>query len=147
MQVCWRSYGVTEVRIVVEDHAEWCESLSGVLHPDGDKHATLPGWLLAVRQDPEICPCSGEDLTRQVPGYLVIYTSWTMPPYSQEGLDFGQSNEIVPRHRSVCINQWNRSYIVQAYNQRSFKINTAESAQPRNCSIVTRPFSSWEGGV
>jgi len=23
----------------------------------------------------------------------------------------------------------------------------AESAQPRNCSIVTRPFSSWEGGV
>jgi len=36
---------------------------------------------------------------------------------------------------------------MQACNQRSFKINTAESAQPRNRSIVTRPFSSWEGGV
>jgi len=28
-----------------------------------------------------------------------------------------------------------------------FKINTADSAQPRNRSIVTRPFSPWEGGV
>jgi len=26
------------------------------------------------------------------------------------------------------------------------KIKTVDSAQPRNCSIVTRPFSSWEGG-
>ena len=62
-------------------------------------------------------------------------------------LDFGQSNEIVPRHPSVRMNQWNRPYVMQASNQRSFKINTAESAQPRNHSIVTRPFSSWEGGV
>jgi len=36
---------------------------------------------------------------------------------------------------------------MQACNQWLFKINTAESAQPRNCSIVTRPFSSWEGRV
>jgi len=36
---------------------------------------------------------------------------------------------------------------MQACNQRSFKINIAESAQPRNHSIVTRRFSSWEGGV
>jgi len=36
---------------------------------------------------------------------------------------------------------------MQACNQRSFKINTAESAQPRNHSIITRPFSSWEGRV
>ena len=27
------------------------------------------------------------------------------------------------------------------------KIKTIDSAQPRNHSIVTRPFSSWEGGV
>jgi len=36
---------------------------------------------------------------------------------------------------------------MQACNQRSFKINTAESAQPRNRSIVTRPFSSWGRGL
>jgi len=36
---------------------------------------------------------------------------------------------------------------MQTCNQHSFKINTAESAQPRNCSIVTRPFSLWQGGV
>jgi len=35
---------------------------------------------------------------------------------------------------------------MQACHQHSFKIITAESAQPRNCFIVTRPFSSWEGG-
>jgi len=62
-------------------------------------------------------------------------------------LGFGQTNEIVPCHASVRINQWNRSYVLQACNQRSFKINTAESAQPINCSIVTRPFSLWEGRV
>ena len=28
-----------------------------------------------------------------------------------------------------------------------FSIKTADSAQPRNCSMVTRPFSLWEGGV
>jgi len=28
-----------------------------------------------------------------------------------------------------------------------FRIKTVDSAQPRNRSIVTRPFSSWEGGV
>jgi len=27
------------------------------------------------------------------------------------------------------------------------QIKTVDSAQPRNCSIVTRPISSWEGGV
>jgi len=26
-------------------------------------------------------------------------------------------------------------------------VKTVDSAQPRNRSIVTRPFSSWEGGV
>jgi len=34
---------------------------------------------------------------------------------------------------------------MQACKQRSFKINTAESAQPRNCSIVTRPFFLMRG--
>jgi len=38
-------------------------------------------------------------------------------------------------HSNVLINQWNRSYIMQACNQHSFKINTDESAQPRNRSI------------
>ena len=28
-----------------------------------------------------------------------------------------------------------------------FSIKTVDSAQPRNCSVVTRPLSSWEGGV
>jgi len=27
------------------------------------------------------------------------------------------------------------------------QIKTVDSAQPRNHSIVTRPISSWEGGV
>ena len=36
--------------------------------------ATLHGQLLAVRQDPEIHPCSGQDLTRQVMGYLLLST-------------------------------------------------------------------------
>jgi len=36
---------------------------------------------------------------------------------------------------------------MQACNQHSFKIKDAESAQPRNHSIVTRPSSSREGGV
>ena len=51
---------------------------------------------------------------------------------------FGQSNEIVPRHPSMPINQWNRPYVMQAYNQCLFKINTAESAQPRSHSIPDR---------
>ena len=62
-------------------------------------------------------------------------------------LDFGQSNEIMPCHPSVRINQWNRLFVIPACNQRSFKINTAELVQPRNCSMVTRFFSLWEGGV
>ena len=39
-------------------------------------------------------------------------------------------DEIVPRHPSVHINQINRPYIMQACNQRWFKINIAETAQP-----------------
>ena len=59
---------------------------------------------------------------------------------------FQTSNGIVPHHPSVCVSQWNRPYVIQACNQCSFKINTADSAQPRNHSIVTRPFSSCEVG-
>jgi len=57
---------------------------------------------------------------------------------------FGQSNEIVSRLPSMHINQWNRSYIVQACNQRNqycWVITTKKSL------IVTRPFCPWEGGV
>ena len=61
-------------------------------------------------------------------------------------LDFGQSNEIVPRHPSVRINQWNKPYIMQARNQHSFKIYTAELAQPRKRSIVTDPFPCERAG-
>jgi len=35
---------------------------------------------------------------------------------------------------------------MQACNQHSFKINTADSAQPRNRSIVTRPFPCERAG-
>ena len=61
-------------------------------------------------------------------------------------IDFVQPNEC---HSIVCVNQWNtcRSYIMQTCKQRSFQINTADLALPRNCSTVTRTFSSWEGGV
>jgi len=44
------------------------------------------------------------------------------------------ASEIVPRHLSMCVSQWNRPYIIQAY-QCSCKINTADSAQPRNHSV------------
>jgi len=57
-------------------------------------------------------------------------------PYSLNSLDFGLSNEIVP---SLHITE---PYVMQACNQHSFKIDTAGSVQPKNCSIVTRPFSS-----
>jgi len=40
----------------------------------------------------------------------------------------------------VYVNTW------MTFNGLS-TIITADSAQPRNCSIVTRPFSSWEGWV
>jgi len=36
---------------------------------------------------------------------------------------------------------------MQACNQCSFKINTADSAQPRNHSIVTCPFLVREWGL
>ena len=49
-------------------------------------------------------------------------------------IDFGQAIETVQHHPSVRVNQGNGSYIMQACNQRWFKINTADSAQPRNRS-------------
>ena len=61
-------------------------------------------------------------------------------------LDFGQASGIVPCHPRVHVNQWSRPYIMQACNQCSFKVNASDSTQPRNQSIVTRPFSSWEVG-
>jgi len=39
------------------------------------------------------------------------------------------------------------AFFMQACNQLLFKVNITELAQPRNCSIVTRPFSLSEGGV
>jgi len=72
---------------------------------------------------------------------------WVILGCAESSLDLGQSNEIVPRHPNVRINQRSRPYIMQTCHQHSFKINTAESAQPRNRPTVTRPFSLWEGRV
>jgi len=36
---------------------------------------------------------------------------------------------------------------MHACNQHTLETNIAELAQPRNRSIVTWPFSLWEGGV
>ena len=96
--------------------------------------ARVPGRGLSRSQTPPVMRKGSGD-------YWVM--SWL---YRVNSLDFGQADEIVLHHPSICVGQWNRPYIIQACNQSWFKINTADSAQPRNHSIVTRSFPLWETG-
>ena len=54
-------------------------------------------------------------------------------------LDFGQANK-----NSKCVTN-EMTYLMQACNQCSFITNTADLAQPRNRSIVTKPFFFMRG--
>ena len=78
-----------------------------------------------------------------ISSFLLLVVPWAISWLCWvNSLDFGQANEIVPRHPSMRISQWNSlTSCKHVINVRS-KINTAESAQPRNPSIATRPFSS-----
>ena len=70
-------------------------------------------------------------------------------------LDTEQPNEIVLRHATMCSIDWPtfRSLVPRPHpcrccaTQVTWLMDFADSAQPRNRSMVTRPFSSWEGGV
>ena len=68
---------------------------------------------------------------------------------------------VVPSQQSWFLNEWMiisswgsavslasiNSCITLHYFIGLFRIDTADSAQPRKCSMATRSFSLWEGGV
>ena len=71
-----------------------------------------------------------------------------------------RTSSLVPSNREFRISEWLYPYDVAVFYLASvdtcmmlcysiglFRIKTADSTQPRKCSIVTRPFSSWEGRV
>ena len=62
---------------------------------------------------------------------------------SQQSL-FRTSQWNRARHTCVQTSQWNTRYVIKKLHS---KTTIADSAQPRKRSIVTRPFSLWEGGV
>ena len=72
--------------------------------------------------------------------------------YWVSSLNFLQAIEIVPCHTSACLTQWSRPTVHVHHGSMcqclcKFEYNTADSAQPRNRSVVIRLFYSWEGGV
>jgi len=101
------------------------------------RHMTILLQLTTEHQTPSVIyslvprPCPDPALSRGKRSgdyWAISWLCWV------NSLDFGQDNEIVPCHPSMLISQWNSLTSCKHVIDVRSKIDTAESAQPRNRS-------------
>jgi len=76
---------------------------------------------------------------------LVSIESFALPQSQRVLISFDMVVECSTMRATAKIQAPPPDDIMQACNQCWFKLNTADSAQPRNLSIITRPFSLGSG--